>query len=439
MKSLLLKIINIIAVIVLMYLLANRYMSWGINEYSVLMFASISGFAMVMLINSLIGIGNKVIITPNTVYFLFVFLFGYSFIPLSNANEQIEIDTFIVLFFSVFFFLTGIYIGKGIKLKISPLPIQTNIRILIFRLTFIFSFIVFLLECARVGFIPLFNMFSVNVYEQMSENAIPILHYFVQMVNILPILAYILHKKNLISSNERNIVLAGCAFIMLNSLSRQTWVLTIICFGVYYMFYYVLSKKKFLIVLFLTLILFLGIGAIRLLTITYDDRSNVEYLKDYSDIDYDANLVEVYLGLYSTNNFTTLKRFVKTADDANYLGLGVYTFKPVFTLLGLSKFDSFDINKDLDSFSALGTYAIEPYLDFGLIGVIFINLFYGIFVSYTYKRYREGKERWIVPWGVMAFCLVMAAFTNFFNTFFVWFVLTLNFLILAPSNNYGKK
>lgn len=204
------------------------------------------------------------------------------------------------------------------------------------------------------------------------------------------------------------------------------------------MFYYVLSKKKFLIVLFLTLILFLGIGAIRLLTITYDDRSNVEYLKDYSDIDYDANLVEVYLGLYSTNNFTTLKRFVKTADDANYLGLGVYTFKPVFTLLGLSKFDSFDINKDLDSFSALGTYAIEPYLDFGLIGVIFINLFYGIFVSYTYKRYREGKERWIVPWGVMAFCLVMAAFTNFFNTFFVWFVLTLNFLILAPSNNYGK-
>lgn len=350
-----------------------------------------------------------------------------------------DLHTFVILFFTVAFFLVGIYIGKGIKIRCLPLPIKGYTRLLFFRIAFVLSIIVFLLECARVGFIPIFYILSTNVYRQMNENAIPLLHYFVQLANILPIWACILYRRRSISLKERNLVLFICIFIIMNSLSRQMWILTIICFGMYYMHYYILSRKKILITVVITLLLFLSIGAIRLLTVTYNDSSNVDYLKRYSQIDYDVTLVEVYIGLYSTNNFTTFKQFVYKADNTDYLGLGVYTLRPVYTLLGVNQFESFDINKDLDSFSALGTYAIEPYLDYGMLGVIIINLLYGLFVYYTYKQYQRGKERWIIPWALMAFCIIMAAFTNFFNTFFVWFVLTLNFLILPPSFNYGNK
>lgn len=438
MKLLLYKILSVIMVAIFMYFLANRYMNWGINLYSVYVFFFISGISLIVMINSFISNECKKVLNPYSIYCFFIFLLGYSFIPLSNLNEKMDMYVFLILFFTVLFFLFGIYIGRKIKIRFVPLSIKGYNRLLIFRLSFILSIIVFLLECARVGFIPVFYILSTNVYKQMNDNAIPILHYFVQLANILPLWAYILYKREVISVKERNIVLTICIFIILNSLSRQMWVLTIICFGMYYMYYYILSKKRLLIMAVTTFTLFLLIGAIRLLTVTYNDSSDVDYLKRYSQIDYDVTLVEAYVGLYSTNNFTTFKQFVYKADATDYLGLGVYTLRPIYTLLGLNQFEDFDINEDLNSFSDLGTYAVEPYLDYGIFGVVIVNFLYGLFVAYTYKQYQERRERWIIPWAVMAFCIIMAAFTNFFNTFFVWLVLLLNFLILPPSLSYEK-
>ena len=415
-----------------------RYLDWGINGTLVMSFMLISGTALFILFNAFTTCDSQRLLNPYTLLCMFIFFWGYSFIPLSETNEQIDFYAFILLLLSVFFFLIGIFIGEKMNIRCLPLSSSISWRILIFRITVFLSVLIFLLECLRIGFVPIFVVLQMDVYSIMNEKAIPILHYFVQLVYILPVWALLLYRIKLISIRERNLVIAICIFVIFNYFSRQMWLWTIICVGIYYIAYHRFTKKKLLLFASIPIILFLFLGAIRLATIVKDDRNNLEYLKDFSQINYEVNLMEVYMGLYSSANFTTFKKFVHESDKQKYKGYGVYTLRPVYTILGLNLLDSFDINKDFDSFSALGTYAIEPYLDFGLMGVIVINLIYGIFVGYSYNQYEKGRIRWIIPWSMMAFCLIMSSFTNYYNAFFVWFVVALNFFILPPFCKYDK-
>ena len=103
-----------------------------------------------------------------------------------------------------------------------------------------------------------------------------------------------------------------------------------------------------------------------------------------------------------------------------------------------SYFCGISINPNLNSFASLGTYAIDPYLDFGIIGIIVMNLFYGVITSLSYRKYLQRNERWILPYCLLFFCTIMAAFTNYFNTFFIWFVIIINFLLVNPIKSKCK-
>lgn len=439
MKLIFKKLLNVLICFLIMFLWGGRYIDWGIDYTLVISFLMISGGALIVILNALTIYGSDKLLNPYTIFCFFIFLFGYSFIPLSKTNEQIDAYSFIILLTSVLFFLIGIFIGKRIKVRCKPLSNLFLWRTLIFRIVVFLSVFVFLLECLRIGFVPMLYMLQLDVYSIMNEKAIPVLHYFVQSAYIVPIWALLLYRTDIISIKERNVVIAISTFIIFNNLSRQMWLLTILCIGIYYMSFYRLTTKRLLVFVSVPIFLFLLLGAVRLATVVKDDRNDVEYLKDYSQIDYDVNLVEVYMGLYSSANFTTFKKFVHESNEKEYRGYGVYTLKPIYTLLGLNLLDNFDINKEFNSFAALGTYAIEPYLDFGLIGVVFINLIYGVFVGYSYRQYKIGRKRWIIPWALMIFCMIMACFTNYYNTFFIWFVLILNFFILPPSSyQYDK-
>ena len=326
--------------------------------------------------------------------------------------------------------------GEKLKFKIRPLNIKRPYRIYLFRSVYILSIVTFILECRTLGFMPIFNMFGdEDIYHLMVENAMPLLHYFVQISSVALIWSLILHKNKFISVKERNIVVVICTLIQLNTLSRQMWVLTIISLLSYFIFFRKINKKELITIVISAVVLFVFIGAVRFFYISNELKGSVALIKDYSGIDYDVNIIEAYLGLYSTNNFTTFQEFVNDSNKYHYRGLGVYTLRPVFTLFGLNYFDEFDINPKFDSMSALGTYAIEPYLDFGVIGIIIINLIYGIFTSYVYSQYIKGRVRWIIPWGLMLFCVLMSAFTNYYNTFFIWLVMSLNFIVLPPQED----
>lgn len=55
-----------------------------------------------------------------------------------------------------------------------------------------------------------------------------------------------------------------------------------------------------------------------------------------------------------------------------------------------------------------------PLHDFGLLGVIFIFLFVGIFAQYSYTRALSGKAIWIYVYGFMAYAMIMSMFDDQF-------------------------
>lgn len=419
-----------------LFCLNERYLSWGIDIENLIYFEMISGMSLIVMFLSFNSKKNP--INPYFLYSIFVFLLGYSFIPLNSNSTLLNRYTLFLLVLTVLFFLIGLFCGSKLNLKVMPLKISINSRVFIFWSTLMLSVLVFLLECARLGYIPILNILSIDVYGDTNANLIPVLHYFVLAANIIPIWAYLLYKHGSISKRKRNMAIWIALFIMLNSLSRQMWLLSLICIGFCYMFIHRIPKWKLLISMLIPVFLFLAMGAIRLVTKITDGRSNVEYLRDYSSSQYDVNLLEAYMGLYSSNNFAKFNTFICKSDEVDYRGYGVYTLRPVYTLLLLNQLQEFDINPDFDSFTSLATYAIEPYLDFGIWGVIILNFIYGFFSAYVYRRYEKKFYRWIIPWGCVAFCILMGAFTNYFNTFFIWFIITLNFLILPPIN-YAKQ
>lgn len=376
-------------------------------------------------------------LTPNLAYSIFLFLCGFSFIPLNTTNESLDIYTLFLLILSIVFFLTGLYFGKRIRLTWNFPYFNLSFRLLLFRALVTFSFLIFILECSNLGYIPILVMFTSDVYSDMNDNAIPMLHYFVQLSNFLPFFSLIMYKEGVIKRKERNCVIVISIFIIINCLSRQLLLLSILSLLLYYLCYKSVSKIKLISLLMLPVIMFVVIGSIRLKTIK-GDRDDLEYLKDYANTMYEVNLLEVYLGLYSTNNFTTFKTFALRADQDNYRGLGVYSFQPFYTITLLNSFKQFSINPNLNSFASLGTYAIDPYLDFGIIGIIVMNLFYGVITSLSYRKYLQRNERWILPYCLLFFCTIMAAFTNYFNTFFIWFVIIINFLLVNPIKSKCK-
>lgn len=421
--------------IIFVFSIGQRYLQWGIDATSILRFEIISCFSIGTM---LFSFRRSNPITPYFLYSFFILLLGYSFIPLNQYNENLASYDFILLVLTVFFFLSGIYCGEKIHLNIIPIPIPVCYRLMIFGGVAILSVLIFLLECVKLGFIPLTKMLSMNVYHAMNDNAIPVLHYFTQSAYIVPIWACLLCKENFLTKKKRNVIIALALFVVFNSLSRQMWLLLLIGIGLYYMYYHVVSRRKLLMFMAIAVGMFMVIGAIRLFTTISDNRSNTEYLQAYAGTQYETNLIETYIALYSTNNFTTFKNYVQKSDKQDYRGYGVYTLRPIYTITLLNRMSDFDINPTYDAFSALGTYAIDPYLDFGIYGVVFLNFLYGFILAFAYKKYERKNYRWIVPWAVLAFCVLMAVFTNFFNTFFVWFILMLNFLILPPCINDAK-
>ena len=216
--------------IIFVFSIGQRYLQWGIDATSILRFEIISCFSIGTM---LFSFRRSNPITPYFLYSFFILLLGYSFIPLNQYNENLASYDFILLVLTVFFFLSGIYCGEKIHLNIIPIPIPVCYRLMIFGGVAILSVLIFLLECVKLGFIPLTKMLSMNVYHAMNDNAIPVLHYFTQSAYIVPIWACLLCKENFLTKKKRNVIIALALFVVFNSLSRQMWLLLLIGIGLY--------------------------------------------------------------------------------------------------------------------------------------------------------------------------------------------------------------
>lgn len=418
------------------YLIFNRYVGWGIEASRIVVFLILFLVSITLVFMSFKM--TKDLFNPYAAYSLFVFFLGYSYIPINSKQILLDNYALFLLLLSVGFFILGMLLTIRIRLPLITIKISNYARKKILIVLFAISIIVYLLEIKRFGYIPIFKIFSMDVYKDTMSKSIPILHYFVLLSSIMPAWAFLLFKQNIIKKKLFLWILFISLFMIINFLSRQFLLLIFLTYLFVYLFYNKITLSKVLLLSALPVLIFMLFGALRLVSIVNDDRTQKEFLKDYAGSNPEANILEIYAALYSSNNFSTFQDFVNRSEKENYVSYGVYTFKPLTTITLINRLGGAEINPDFDSEKSLATYAIEPYLDFRLFGIILCNLFYGFLLGYFYKIYKRKNLYAIIPYTVLFYCTLMSPFTNFFNMFFIWMILFLNAALIPTTSNTSE-
>ncbi|WP_316787314.1 O-antigen polymerase [Pedobacter frigiditerrae] len=380
----------------------------------------------------------KSILNPVTIYSVFVFFMGYSYLPISNdQHKSYYWLTELIFFSSVFSFLAGCFFHRSdprrFKLPKFTLPMLK----ILFMLTVILGILIFLLEIVKIGYMPILNLGGgLDVYSEANENLIPFGHYLVLFMALMPSIAYTFWKLKRINFLIFIVVSIIGFFIIVNFLSRQTILLLLLSLFFSYSYFTKVSNMKIILMGLAAVAMFIFVGNLRA------DSSDVEIvnesLKSYANIDKSVHLSETYVTLYSSKNFTTFDDLViKTINNSNY-GYGIYTLKPIISLLFLDRLGLVYYDSNYDGFTRLGTYMIEPFSDFHIIGAILFNFLIGYLAMNTFKSfYRKANTSSIVNYSLVVYCMIMAPFTNFYLSFFIWFSILLNALL--TNSNLEKK
>lgn len=409
--------------LIISYLLFVRYINMGIGHVEVGLFIILLNIVFILFTISYFY--YKKIINPISVYLIFVTLFLYSTLPLSNQTEFSE-KLLLLILTSIFSYFVGIFIPS--PKRINTFPVFTiNTKILYFRALSVISFVSFILEIMTIGYVPILRIFdNLNVYGDATES-MTILHTFVLLTPILIYWCLILYKTNVISKKERNSFLLIYIFILINNFGRTTLLMLFITGLIYFEFYGKLNNKKLIIGIFAFLAIFITIGNIR--SGNTGETIN-RILRNIANTDYETSIYESYVISYSSVNFYKMNEIVELRDEIKDYSFGANALKPLMKLSGHTP-KILRENPIFDSQGRLTTYLVDPYLDFGFLGVIFFNLLYGIVSSTLFRKYDENNSpEYIISWALIVFCLFMGFFYNTFNTMVVWIIYISNKIIL---------
>ena len=408
-----------------------RYRSWGNGWDSLTPFTFFLLLAEGLVIYSFAKFEQ--IINPLTIYSVFIYIAGFSFLAISGKQEHYSPLFLSVLLLSIFSFIVGGLVSImtfpiAIKNIISPLKADLSLFLLLFF--FVAGIGVFAMEIRQLGYLPVLNLGGSSVYDDLVENEVSPLHNFIVLNSVLPAIFYALYKKKTIPFYVFLGLSMVCAFIILNFFSRQIIMLFFFSMLMAIGFYRNISFIKLIGITICIVFLFIILGELR--SSSGNDVNAIsinDFLKEYAGIKQPTNILETYLSLYGSINFTTANRLITLASDNNYVSYGAYSARPLLTVLPVSKSALYPA--EYSSYSQLGTYLVDPYLDFRWAGVICLNFVYGFFSMNSFKNYLSRKSPYyIVEWSLFMFCIFMCAFTNFFHMFFVLFFFTINRIAL---------
>lgn len=409
------------------FLLIYRYINIGLINSQVILFSLYYIFAVMTFVFSRLRFNSP--INPLSIFVPFLFLLSYSFLQLSIDQSYYSLNTLIVINVSIITYVVFASLEYPYR-PLSLLKIDNNLRIIIVRFVVFMALITFILECFMFGYIPIFNITSLDVYNDSNTKLIPFLHYFIIVNAFIPSWAFIFFKENLISKREFRILLFFSCFILLNYLSKQMYLLFGLTFFVAYSFYNVLNLKNLFKALILIVLVFLLLGYLRI-----DSESTLsvaEMYRTYAGVLNDeVSMIESFFVLYSSVRFTVLNEMINFSDNIHYFGSGIYTFRPFTSLFLLEKTGIIQKIPELESEARVGTFLADPYLDFGFIGVFFLNAFYGFFALRYYRQYRDKYPEAIVKFSIIVFCLLMGMFINYFNSMLIWLGLLFNKFIIG--------
>lgn len=404
-----------------------RYLSLEIDVEQVFAFVGYYCLACIALIFSLVKYRNPV--NPISIYTIFIFLMSYSFMRLSSQQSTYALSTLLVLNFSILFYL----IFASITFNFKPFrffKLNNQLKRHFIYLICGASFITFLIEVAMFGYLPVLNIGSNDVYIETNAKLVPFLHYFIVLLAFVPSWAYLLYKEKIITKKELIFLGALTIFILVNYLSRQLYLLLGITIYMSYSFYNHIKTKILVRSVLLVLGLFLFVGYLKFnseLSVSFAEFSRIA-----AGIDNDkVSIFEATFTEYSSKRFTSLNDMVVFRDEIDYYGFGMYTFRPLLSFFLLEKIGVVSRIPRLDSDLNVGTYAVDPYLDFGIIGVIVLNAFYGFLASRYYLQYKENRPEAIIKYSIIIFCIIMGMFINYFNTMLIWLGLIVNKVLIG--------
>ena len=407
--------------------LVYRYLSWGSTMDEILPFTGFLLLAETITVFSIIRFNQ--IINPFTLYSLFIYIAGFSFLIISDRQIDYDYHYILIIVLSIAFFIAGGLVAMktytfNLKSYIPPLSQRLSLAFLL--LVFIAGIGVFILEVGQLGYLPVFNLANAEVYQELNENEVTPLHNFIIVNSVLPAMFYILFKRKTIRFWQFLLLTAVCGFIILNFFSRQIIVLFFFSMLIAYSYYKTIPLLKFFSIGVVCTVIFIVLGQLRGGSSEESNSMSVnDFLRDYGDITKPTNIIETYLSLYGAVNLTSGNGIVSDALRDDYVSYGLYTARPVLTIMPVDKNAIYP--PLYSSYTKLGTYLVDPFLDFRWIGVIGLNFLYGLFAMNSFKNYlAKNGEYYIVEWSLFIFCIFMCAFTNFFHMFFVAFFFIIN-------------
>ncbi|GGE59808.1 oligosaccharide repeat unit polymerase [Pedobacter psychrotolerans] len=412
------------------YLLV-RYASWGCTLEELIPFGAFLLIAEGLSVFSIIRFGQM--INPFTIYSIFVYIAGFSFLILSDRQMGYEWQFVLMMVFSVAFFIIGGLVSMktfAFSFKNYIPPLSSRISLAFLLLVFVAGIGVFIMEVGQLGYLPVLNLGNAAVYQDINENDVTPLHNFIVLNSVLPAMFYILYKKKTIHFWQFLALSFVCVFIILNFFSRQIIVLFFFSMLIAYSYYKTIPLLKLFSIGAACIVLFIVLGQLRGSSADEDKEMSVnEFLKDYGDITKPTNIIETYLSLYGAVNFSSGNEIVSTALRDDYVSYGAYSARPLITVLPIDKNAIYP--PLYSSYTKIGTYIVDPFLDFRWFGVVALNFLYGFLSMNSFKNYiAKNGEYYIVEWSLFIFCIFMCSFTNFFHMFFVAFFFIVNRLAI---------
>lgn len=408
-------------------LLFSRYAAWESTFAELFPFLGFAIVAEAVIVYSIYTYGQ--LINPFTIYAIFIYTAGFSFIRLSNKQQPYDWHFIIILIFSVVFFVAGgLVASRTFKFSFRNIfpPLNARLSFTFLILVLLVGIGVFVMEIRQLGYLPILNLGNTAVYNDLNENEVTPLHNFIVLNSVLPAMFYINYKKGNISFLMFLAIAAVSGFIILNFFSRQIIILFFFSMLIAVNYYRKIPVGKLVLIGSGIVIIFILLGQLRNSSNEDDKSASInDFLREYNGVSRPTNILETYLSLYGGVNFSTAQKITSQAVQDGYYGYGIYMMRPLITVLPVDKSITYPLI--YSSYTQLGTYATDPYLDFRWAGVIILNFLYGYLSMNSFKNYLAKKgEYYIVEWSLLIFCIFMCSFTGFFHMFFIIFFFIIN-------------
>jgi oligosaccharide repeat unit polymerase len=421
----------IAAAVIVDVLLCLRYASWGCGLDQIIPFLLLAIFSEALIIYSLSEF--KQIINPFALYAVFIYIAGFSYLIVSERQQPYTLLFNGIILLSIASFVAGGMVAhKMVKLRFKNIIPQLTPRmsLLFLLLLLVIGMLVFVMEIRQLGFIPLLSLGNGSVYEDISQNQVTPLHNFIVLNAILPAMFYISHKRGLIPFWIFLGLTFVSLFIIVNFFSRQTIVLFFFSMLVAVTYYKNVSVSKMMSIGGVCILIFVILGELRESSVYQENAGSINnFLKMYAEIDKPTNLLETYMSLYGGLNFTTGNTIAQAAVHDGYVSYGAYALRPVIGALPVDAEAIYPMT--YSAYSLLGTYLLDPFLDFRWLGVFGFNFLYGFVSMNSFKNYLSKQSPYyIIEWSLFVFCIFMCSFTNYFNLFFVVFFFIINRLAI---------